>query len=29
VLRPLQNIFEARNFPRVLVGLDGLDDAAV
>jgi selenide,water dikinase len=29
VLRPLQNIFDARNFPQVLVGLDGLDDAAV
>jgi selenide,water dikinase len=29
VLRPLQNIFDARNFPQVLVGLDGPDDAAV
>ena len=29
MLRPLQNIFDARNFPRVLVGLDGPDDAAV
>jgi selenide, water dikinase len=29
VLRPLQNVFDARNFPQVLVGLDGLDDAAV
>jgi selenide,water dikinase len=29
VLRPLQKIFDARNFPQVLVGLDGPDDAAV
>jgi len=29
VLRPLQNIFDSRNFPQVLVGLDGPDDAAV
>jgi selenide,water dikinase len=29
VLRPLQHIFETRNFPQVLVGLDGPDDAAV
>jgi selenide,water dikinase len=29
VLRPLQNFFDARNFPQVLVGLDGPDDAAV
>ena len=29
MLRPLQNIFDARNFPQVLVGLDGPDDAAV
>ena len=29
MLRPLQNIFDSRNFPQVLVGLDGLDDAAV
>jgi selenide,water dikinase len=29
VLRPLQNIFDARNFPQVLVGLDRPDDAAV
>jgi selenide, water dikinase len=29
VLRPLQHIFDARNFPQVLVGLDGPDDAAV
>jgi len=29
VLRPLQNVFDARNFPQVLVGLDGPDDAAV
>jgi selenide, water dikinase len=29
VLRPLQNLFDARNFPQVLVGLDGPDDAAV
>jgi selenide,water dikinase len=29
VLRPLQTIFDARNFPQVLVGLDGPDDAAV
>jgi len=29
VLRPLQNIFDSRDFPQVLVGLDGPDDAAV
>jgi selenide,water dikinase len=29
VLRSLQNIFDTRNFPQVLVGLDGPDDAAV
>jgi selenide, water dikinase len=29
VLRPLQNIFDARDFPQVLIGLDGPDDAAV
>ena len=29
MLRPLQNIFDTRNFPQVLVGLDGPDDAAV
>ncbi len=29
MLRPLQNFFDARNFPQVLVGLDGPDDAAV
>lgn len=29
MLRPLQNIFDSRNFPQVLVGLDGPDDAAV
>ena len=29
MLRPLQYIFDARNFPQVLVGLDGPDDAAV
>ncbi len=29
MLRPLQHIFDARNFPQVLIGLDGLDDAAV
>jgi selenide,water dikinase len=29
VLRSLQNIFDARDFPQVLVGLDGLDDAGV
>jgi len=29
VLRPLKNIFDSRNFPQVLVGLDGPDDAAV
>ncbi len=29
MLRPLQAIFDARNFPQVLVGLDGPDDAAV
>jgi selenide, water dikinase len=29
VLRPLQNIFDATNFPQVLVGLDGPDDAGV
>jgi selenide,water dikinase len=29
VLRPLQHIFDTRNFPQVLVGLDGPDDAAV
>jgi selenide,water dikinase len=29
VLRPLQHIFDSRNFPQVLVGLDGPDDAAV
>jgi selenide, water dikinase len=29
VLRPLQNIFDSHNFPQVLVGLDGPDDAAV
>jgi len=29
VLRPLQNIFDSRNFPQVLVGLEGPDDAAV
>ena len=29
MLRPLQNIFDERNFPQVLVGLDGPDDAAV
>ena len=27
--RPLQNIFAATNFPQVLVGLDGPDDAGV
>ena len=29
MLRPLQNIVDTRNFPQVLVGLDGPDDAAV
>ncbi len=29
MLRPLQHIFDTRNFPQVLVGLDGPDDAAV
>ena len=29
MLRPLQNIFDSRDFPQVLVGLDGPDDAAV
>jgi selenide,water dikinase len=29
VLRPLQHIFDATNFPQVLVGLDGPDDAGV
>ncbi len=29
MLRPLQHIFDARDFPQVLVGLDGPDDAAV
>lgn len=29
MLRPLQNIFDATNFPQVLVGLDGPDDAGV
>ncbi len=29
MLRPLQHIFDTQNFPQVLVGLDGLDDAAV
>ena len=29
MLRPLQNIIDARNFPQVLIGLDGPDDAAV
>lgn len=29
MLRSLQNIFDTRNFPQVLVGLDGPDDAAV
>jgi selenide,water dikinase len=29
VLRPLQSIFDSRDFPQVLVGLDGPDDAAV
>jgi selenide,water dikinase len=29
VLRSLQNIFDARDFPQVLVGLDGPDDAGV
>lgn len=29
MLRPLQHIFDARNFPQVLIGLDGPDDAAV
>lgn len=29
MLRPLQDIFDARNFPQVLVGLDGPDDAGV
>jgi len=29
VLRPLQNIFDGRLFPQVLVGLDGPDDAGV
>jgi selenide,water dikinase len=29
VLRPLQNIFDTRDFSQVLVGLDGPDDAAV
>ena len=29
MLRPLQNIFDMRDFPQVLVGLDGPDDAAV
>ncbi len=29
MLRPLQLIFDARDFPQVLVGLDGPDDAAV
>ncbi len=29
MLRPLQHIFDVRNFPQVLVGLDGPDDAAV
>jgi selenide,water dikinase len=29
VLRPLQNTFDSRDFPQVLVGLDGPDDAAV
>jgi selenide,water dikinase len=29
VLRSLQNIFDARQFPQLLVGLDGPDDAAV
>ncbi len=29
MLRPLQHIFDTRNFPQVLVGLEGPDDAAV
>jgi selenide, water dikinase len=29
VLRPLHNLFDARDFPHVLVGLDGPDDAGV
>jgi selenide,water dikinase len=29
VLRPLRNLFDARDFPQVLVGLDGPDDAGV
>jgi selenide, water dikinase len=29
VLRPLHNLFDARDFPQVLVGLDGPDDAGV
>lgn len=29
MLRPLQQIFDSRDFPQVLVGLDGPDDAAV
>ena len=29
MLRPLHNLFDARDFPQVLVGLDGPDDAGV
>ncbi len=29
MLRPLQKIFDTRDFPQVIVGLDGPDDAAV